>query len=117
MKTFRGRFALEEIEFAAGDFTEVLMKPFESRVIRGPHGERPLTTVGYAWPCGCEARGTALNGWRTCFWSTCGRHTSFASSQPICDVPERLAGDYRVPLTSQGLQRGWEIFEAVPHIP
>ena len=115
MKTFRGRFALEEIEAVAGDFTDVLMKPFASRIIRGPRGERPLTTVGYAWPCGCEARGNAINGWKTCYWAACARHASWASQQPIRTVPDRLAGDYRVPLNFQGLQRGWDVFEVLGH--
>ena len=40
-----------------------------------PPGYKPLTTVGYRWPCGCEALGAASLSWITsCVWAACAEH-------------------------------------------
>jgi len=90
------------------------MKPFEARVHRGQNGERPLTTVGYSWNCGCEARGRAMAWCATCFWSPYSRHAAFAASRPVRQVPGDLEGDVFVSSGFKGLQLGWDIFESLP---
>ena len=74
-KRYRGPFSLEEIENAAGDFSEVLMRPAQSSSLGLSPDEKVLTTIGYRWACGCEALGAAgISNLKGCLWSPCKEH-------------------------------------------
>jgi hypothetical protein len=88
-KTFYGPFRITEIR-SGPDFTQVWMKPHESRVFPGPQGQRPLTAVGMTWPCGCEVRGSSLVTVRTSRWAPCADHRDLVEDFPECHhVPPR----------------------------
>lgn len=112
-RKFHGYFSLDAIEALIGALEWAIMKPSDSDVLRGPQGQRHLTTVGYGWNCGCEVRGTALTGMPTCSWSTCATHRWHVVDTPFVDVEERLEGGHYVPLDA--LHDGVHLFERVPN--
>ncbi len=112
-RKFHGRFSLDAIEARIGSLEWAIMKPSDSHVLRGPQGQRHLTTVGYGWNCGCEVRGTALTGMSTCLWSSCARHRAHVIDAPFERVANRLADGVYVPLDV--LKDGIHLFERVPN--
>lgn len=90
MSTFRGPVALGEIEQTIGPFDDVILA-----------NDSDATAVvlmtdalGYAWSCGCEARG---NGSPLCLWRACGIHTAGTSQLAARTVPTRFSGGLRMP--------------------
>jgi|SRR5665213_526663 len=116
--TYYGPFTIVEVERCIGDFTMVWMKPHDTRVVRGPDGQRPLYAVGCAWPCGCEVRGPSYVNLRTSRWAPCRQHQQFVLWQntPQTAVPEEQCGGILVP-RDQATRRQDEmmLFEAVPY--
>ncbi len=115
MKYF-GPYAIGDIEAHLGDFDLARVKPFESHVLRGPEGQRPLTAIGCAWSCGCDVRGPAYDGIRTCYWMPCGKHRHIVLGEPTVELPEHLAGGIIVDreTATYGPDKG-HLFEATPY--
>ena len=114
-KTFYGPFTITEIEqFIGPDFKQVWMKPHESRVLRGPRGERPLTAVGMTYACGCEVRGSSYVMLRTSRWAPCTAHREILEGMPKCDLPASLEGGILVPIEAATYRRDHALFEAIP---
>jgi len=90
MSAYRGPVALEQIESAIGPFDEVVLTAESAAATVVPMTD----AVGYAWRCGCEARG---NGSPLCVWRPCVEHTAAASELSPRSVPDRFAGGRRVP--------------------
>jgi hypothetical protein len=80
MSPFRGPVALDEIERSIGSFDEIVVA---ASGLRTPT-LRARNAVGYAWRCGCEARGNASP---FCVWRPCTDHGSLAAGLPECAVP------------------------------
>ncbi|MDB5069731.1 MAG: hypothetical protein JWM87_842 [Candidatus Eremiobacteraeota bacterium] len=80
LQMFRGPVALDEIELAIGPFHDVILATNGRRVV----SLRAQNAIGYAWDCGCEARG---NGSPFCLWRTCGVHETLAEDISVGEVP------------------------------
>jgi hypothetical protein len=79
--TYRGPYALMEVEAVAGDFTQVLMRPVAT-VVSGPQAMQ-LTTIGLRWPCGCETRGTGTPAsLPACVLAACDEHVGLVGERP-----------------------------------
>jgi hypothetical protein len=85
-------FTIDDIEAKIGPFDLARGKPFESHVLRGPEGQRPLSAIGCAWSCGCDVRGPAYTDLRTCYWLPWVKHRSFELGEPNVQLPEELTG-------------------------
>lgn len=96
---YRGFFSLEDIESEAGDFTEVIMRTFDPVADLGvPAGFKPLTTIGYRWPCGCEALGAASLSWvKSCIWKPCQAHDTLYEGPLFLRDPAAQQQDTVVP--------------------
>ena len=94
-RVYRGFFSLEDIESEAGDFSHVIMRTFEPIADLGiPAGYKPLTTIGYRWPCGCEALGAASLSWvKSCLWKACREHDSLQDGPLFARDPEAQQQD------------------------
>lgn len=99
-RIYHGYYSLQEIEDEAGAFTEVLMRPVDptARGLELPQGYKPLTTVGYGWPCGCEALGAAtLSSIKSCLWRACQAHDSYRPGPTFARLIGAREQDVAVP--------------------
>ncbi|MEA2687425.1 MAG: hypothetical protein QOJ39_313 [Candidatus Eremiobacteraeota bacterium] len=80
MQSFLGPVALDQIEATIGIFDEVLLATSGRRVV----SLRAENAIGFAWACGCEARG---NGSPFCLWRPCRMHETLAAGMPPGNVP------------------------------
>ena len=80
METYRGPVALTEIEAAIGPFDEAIVSTNGHHVI----SLRVKDAIGYAWACGCEARGNASP---FCVWRPCATHAELGFGITMHDVP------------------------------
>ena len=89
METYRGPVALTEIETAIGPFEEAIVSTNGRRTL----SLRVKDAVGYAWNCGCEARGNASP---FCVWQPCEAHVALAAGIAVHSVPAGYEAGRRV---------------------
>lgn len=107
-RTFRGPYALIEVESVAGDFTRVYVKPrARPSVMNLPPGKTLYSVVGYRWPCGCETRGTATPAHLpACVWSACSNHLFEADERHVSAIPEGFDGGLLIARDVATLKQG-----------
>ena|SRR5947209_3376779 len=113
---YLGPFTITQIERHIGDFDSVWVKPHETRMLRGPEGQRPLYPVGVHWPCGCDARRPSYELMRTSRWAPCPSHHANAActGAPACAVPEDQTRGLPGAAPWATMRDGWHLFEAEP---
>jgi hypothetical protein len=91
MQSFRGPIVFDEIEAAIGPADEAIIAA-DARANTGADG-----VLGYAWKCGCEARGNVTP---FCLWASCSTHRTLAADLGERTVPAHYRGGVRVPASS-----------------
>ncbi|HTD38961.1 MAG TPA: hypothetical protein VK669_15725 [Candidatus Limnocylindrales bacterium] len=102
MSPFRGPVALDEVERSIGSFDEVIAVANGMRTTT----LRARNAVGYAWRCGCEARGNASP---FCVWRACFAHGPLAAGLPECPVPLGYEGGNRISVNAAPRARLGEV--------
>jgi hypothetical protein len=114
-KAYYGPFTTMQIDRCIGrEFDRVWIKPADNARWRGPQGQRPLTTIGTAWPCGCEVRGGALAVVPTDYWAPCAAHREILDGLPTCELPKRLEGGILIPREAAMYRSDRVLIEAIP---